>query len=55
MKDIMRALSEYSEEWNYIVKNYFKPKCELFRYCNEHDSCGKFPPKKEELTKDNLK
>ena len=55
MKDIMRALSEYSEEWDYIVKNYFKPKCELFGYCNEHNSCGKFPPKKEELIKDNLK
>ena len=47
MKDIMKALSEYSEEWNYIVKNYFKPKCELFGYCNEHDSCGKFSSKKE--------
>ena len=55
MKDIMRALSEYSEEWNYIVKNYFEPKCELFGYCNEHDSCGKFSSKKEELTKDSLK
>ena len=55
MKDIMRALSEYSEEWDYIVKNYFKPKCELFGYCNEHNSCGKFPPKKEEVKKDNLK
>ena len=55
MKDIMRALSEYSEEWDYIVKNYFKPKCELFGYCNEHNSCGKFPPKKEQLIKDNLK
>ena len=55
MKDIMRALSEYSEEWNYIVKNYFKPKCELFGYCNEHDSCGKFSSKKEEPIKDSLK
>ena len=51
----MRALSEYSEEWNYIVKNYFKPKCELFGYCNEHDSCGKFSSKKEEPIKDNPK
>lgn len=55
MKDIMKALSEYSEEWNYIVKNYFKPKCELFGYCNEHDSCGKFSSKKEEPIKDSLK
>ena len=55
MKDIMRALSEYSEEWDYIVKNYFKPKCELFGYCNEHNSCGKFSSKKEEPIKDSLK
>lgn len=55
MKDIMKALSEYSEEWDYIIKNYFKPKCELFGYCNEHNSCGKFFSKKEEVTKDNLK
>ena len=55
MKDIMKALSEYSEQWNYIVKNYFKPKCELFGYCNEHDSCGKFSSKKEEPIKDSLK
>ena len=55
MKDIMKALSEYSEEWNYIVKNYFKSKCELFGYCNEHDSCGKFSSKKEEPIKDSLK
>ena len=55
MKDIMRSLSEYSEEWDYIVKNYFKPKCELFGYCNEHNSCGKFSSKKEEVTKDSLK
>lgn len=42
MKDIMKSLSEYSEEWDYVVKNYFKPKCELFGYCDEHNSCGRF-------------
>ena len=47
MKDIMKALSEYSEEWNYIVKNYFKPKCELFGYCNEYNSCGRFSKNKD--------
>ena len=47
MKDIMKSLSEYSEEWDYIVKNYFKPKCELFGYCDEHNSCGRFSKDKD--------
>ena len=47
MKDIMKSLSEYSEEWDYVVKNYFKPKCELFGYCNEHNSCGRFSKNKD--------
>ena len=45
MKDIMTALSEYSEQWKYIVDNYMMPKCEYMGYCQEHKSCGRKPQK----------
>ena len=41
MKDICDALSEYSEEWAYLVKNYFVPKCEVAGFCTEKNSCGR--------------
>lgn len=47
MKDLMQALSEYSEEWAYLVKNYFKPKCEVYGYCTETKTCGHMPHKKD--------
>ena len=41
MADISRALSEYSNEWDNIVINYFKPKCKVLGYCPEgKKSCG---------------
>lgn len=39
--DICNALREYSDEWEWIVDNLFKPKCELFGYCTEKKSCGR--------------
>jgi thymidylate synthase (FAD) len=42
-KDVKNALREYSEEWAYIVDNYFKPKCELYGKCTETFGCGKYP------------
>lgn len=51
MKDLMKALSEYSDEWKYLVENYFKPKCELYGYCSEKNSCKRMP-KKEDIDKD---
>lgn len=42
-KDWKQALSEYSEEWKYIVDNFFQPKCEYLMYCPEKFSCGKYP------------
>lgn len=45
MKDIMTALSEYSEQWKYIVDTYMMPKCEYMGYCQEHKSCGRKPKK----------
>ncbi len=45
MRDLMKALSEYSEEWKYLVDNYFMPKCELVGYCTEKKCCGRKPYK----------
>ena len=39
--DVATALSEYSEQWVYIVDHYFEPKCEYLGYCNEKKSCGR--------------
>ena len=47
MKDIMKALCEYSNEWEIIVKEYFKPKCEVCGFCTEGRSCHKKPTKEE--------
>ena len=33
--DLIQALKNYSEEWAYLVENYFMPKCEVVGYCNE--------------------
>lgn len=40
-KDICEALKEYSEEWKYLIDNYFYPKCEALGYCPENKSCGR--------------
>lgn len=45
--DICKALSDYSEEWAYVVKNYFVPKCELTGFCPERKSCGRKPKAEE--------
>lgn len=47
MMDICEALSEYSEEWEYLVKKYFVPKCIHCGYCNEKKSCGLMPKKEK--------
>lgn len=39
--DICEALSNISDEWKYIIDNYFKPKCEIYGYCTEKKSCGR--------------
>ena len=31
--DVCDALGNYSEEWKYIVDNYFMPKCKLMGFC----------------------
>ena len=45
MKDLMEALRTYSEEWAYLVDNYFMPKCEVAGYCTEKKCCGRKPYK----------
>lgn len=45
MRDLMKELSEYSEEWKYLVENYFVPKCEVCGFCTEKKSCGRKPTK----------
>lgn len=47
MGDICRALSEYSEEWSYLVESLFMPKCQMFGYCTEKNSCGRMPRREE--------
>lgn len=47
MKDIMDALSNYSEEWKYLVDTFFKLKCDVYGYCTEKFGCGKYPKREE--------
>lgn len=44
-RDIKKALSEYSEEWKWIVDNLLHAKCEEYDYCTENKSCGRRPKK----------
>ena len=45
--DLCNALIAYSEEWAYLVKHYFKPKCEVCGFCTEKYTCGRMPSKEE--------
>jgi len=48
MHDITEALGCYSEEWRYLTKHYFVPKCEAAGYCTEKKSCGRMRKKAAE-------
>lgn len=50
--DICNALREYSEEWEYIVDNYFMPKCKYMGRCKEKNSCGLVKKEKLNLYED---
>ncbi len=39
--DLIKELSAYSEEWAYLCKNFFMPKCEVAGFCTEKKSCGR--------------
>jgi thymidylate synthase (FAD) len=45
--DLIDALIEYSNEWEYIVTDYFVPKCVYLNGCPEEHSCGYFDWLKE--------
>ena len=40
---IENELKNYSNQWEWIVDNLFKPKCEIYGYCDEEKSCGRKP------------
>lgn len=39
--DYINKLKDISPEWEYIVETQMKPKCEVFGYCPEKNSCGR--------------
>ena len=45
--DILDALSNYSDEWRYIIETQMKPKCERLGYCPEKNSCKRMKGKNE--------
>lgn len=54
-KDFCKALSDYSDEWAYLVENYFKAKCDYTGFCPEKFSCGRKPKKITKLVDKELK
>ena len=40
--DIIIALNNYSDEWQWITTAQFQPKCEMLGYCPEKHGCGKY-------------
>lgn len=42
-RDLNKALSEYSDEWKWVVENLFAPKCDIAGKCTERNSCGRYP------------
>lgn len=49
MKEIIEALSIYSDEWKYLIEEeeIFAPKCKKLGYCPEHYGCGRYSKKGE--------
>lgn len=47
MQDMCKALSDYSDEWKYLVEHYFAPKCEVTGFCTEAKCCGRKPKKEQ--------
>ena len=41
--DVKRALSQYSDEWEQVVRTQFAPKCSILGYCPEKKGCGLMP------------
>lgn len=49
MQELGLELYKLDEEWQYILFNYYKPKCEIAGYCIEKNTCGMMPSKGEVL------
>jgi thymidylate synthase (FAD) len=49
MKEIIEALSIYSDEWKYLIEeeDIFAPKCKKLNYCPERYGCGRYPKKED--------
>ena len=47
MKDLKKALSEYSPEWKTLCDMLLVAKCEKEKVCYEKFSCGKYPKKED--------
>lgn len=43
MKDLIKQLKSYSQEWELLLNEFCKCKCEILGYCPEKYSCGRFP------------
>lgn len=40
MQELKQVLNKVDDEWDYIIKHYYKSKCDILGYCNEKNSCG---------------
>lgn len=49
MRDLVQALTDYSDEWCYIAQNWLEPKCKYYGYCNEKRSCGLTKRRKSDI------
>ena len=45
MYDILSSLSNYSEEWAELCEMIMLCKCDKVGWCEEHQSCGRYPKK----------
>jgi len=46
IKELKKVVGNLDDEWEKII-SYAKPKCEIYGYCNEKNSCGKMSKKYE--------
>lgn len=45
MDELKNTLKVLDSEWDYICTNYMLPKCEIYGFCNEKNSCGRYQKK----------
>lgn len=46
MMELLKVVGGLDEEWKKII-SYAKPKCEVYGYCNEKNTCGRVSKKEE--------